>query len=162
ISLEKAAARCWDCVVVGAGPAGSLAARQAAIQGLHVLLIDRAAFPRWKVCGCCINLAALATLNAVGLPSFALRHQAVPLRTMCLAVGSRQARLRLPGGAGLSREELDSGLIEAALGVGVEFLPEPNAFRLGPSVDGARQVWLDQKPRRAAIAARVILAADGL
>src|SRR5262249_20214497 len=79
-----------DCAVVGAGPAGSLAARQVAQQGLQVLLIDRAAFPRWKVCGCCLNLAALASLNAVGLQSLVCRHEAVLLQTMCLAFRSRQ------------------------------------------------------------------------
>ncbi|HAM26156.1 MAG TPA: hypothetical protein DCP11_05450, partial [Microbacteriaceae bacterium] len=38
----------WDVVVVGAGPAGSTAARVAAEGGASVLLIDRARFPRYK------------------------------------------------------------------------------------------------------------------
>ncbi len=36
----------FDVVVVGAGPAGSTAARELAAQSARVLLIDRAAFPR--------------------------------------------------------------------------------------------------------------------
>ena len=41
----------WDVVVVGAGPAGSTAARVAAERGMRVLLLDAARFPRYKTCG---------------------------------------------------------------------------------------------------------------
>jgi geranylgeranyl reductase family protein len=44
----------WDVVVVGAGPAGSSAAHAAATtggDGLRVLLLDKAAPPRYKTCG---------------------------------------------------------------------------------------------------------------
>ena len=44
----------WDVVVVGAGPAGSSAAHAAAAtggDGLRVLLLDKAAPPRYKTCG---------------------------------------------------------------------------------------------------------------
>jgi len=40
-----------DVVVVGAGPAGSLAAAELARLGREVLLVDRGRFPRDKVCG---------------------------------------------------------------------------------------------------------------
>ena len=41
----------YDCIVVGAGPAGSVAAYDLAAEGARVLLVDRAAFPRDKPCG---------------------------------------------------------------------------------------------------------------
>jgi len=41
----------YDVIVVGAGPAGSTAARECASRGLSVLLLDKAAFPRDKPCG---------------------------------------------------------------------------------------------------------------
>jgi flavin-dependent dehydrogenase len=47
-----------DVVIVGAAPAGSLAALVLARAGHRVALLDRAAFPRAKVCGNCINPAA--------------------------------------------------------------------------------------------------------
>jgi len=50
--IDDAARRLWDVVIVGAGPTGSLAARQLSLAGADVLLVDRLAFPRWKVCGC--------------------------------------------------------------------------------------------------------------
>lgn len=41
----------YDAIVVGAGPAGSTAARELASRGASVLLLDRARFPRDKPCG---------------------------------------------------------------------------------------------------------------
>ena len=41
----------YDVIVVGAGPAGSTAARECALLGSSVLLLDKAEFPRDKPCG---------------------------------------------------------------------------------------------------------------
>lgn len=46
----------YDVVVVGAGPAGSTAARECAQRGLSVLLLDKAEFPRDKPCGGGVNV----------------------------------------------------------------------------------------------------------
>lgn len=48
-SCDKASIR--DVVILGGGPAGSAAAAAAAKAGLDVLLIDKARFPRDKLCG---------------------------------------------------------------------------------------------------------------
>ena len=40
-----------DVLVVGAGPGGSAAAYYLARSGLDVTVVDKAAFPREKVCG---------------------------------------------------------------------------------------------------------------
>jgi len=45
----------YDVVVVGAGPAGSAAARRARALGLSVAVIDRATFPRHKLCGALLS-----------------------------------------------------------------------------------------------------------
>ncbi len=52
----------YDVIVVGAGPAGSTAARECAVRGLSVLLLDRATFPRDKPCGGGINVRAARLL----------------------------------------------------------------------------------------------------
>ena len=41
----------YDVIVVGAGPAGSTAAKNLAEKGIKVLLLDKAKFPRDKPCG---------------------------------------------------------------------------------------------------------------
>jgi menaquinone-9 beta-reductase len=54
-----------DVIVVGAGPAGSTAAFHLAQAGVDVLLIEKAAFPREKVCG--DGLTPRATKQLLGL-----------------------------------------------------------------------------------------------
>lgn len=44
-----------DILILGAGPAGSMAALVAARSGLSVAVIDKASFPRPKICGDCLN-----------------------------------------------------------------------------------------------------------
>lgn len=92
LSARDAAARRWDVIVVGAGPAGSITARTLAARGLAVLLLDRAAFPRTKVCGCCLNGAALGVLQRCGLGDLPLRLGAVALHEFVLALGNSARR----------------------------------------------------------------------
>jgi flavin-dependent dehydrogenase len=139
-----------------------MAARELAQQGQDVLLIDRASFPRWKVCGCCLNGHALATLRAAGLEPLIERSGAVPLRGIRLASAGRVADVPLSGSLALSREAFDASLVQAAIEAGVSFLPQTWASleREGRAV--APRLELRQGPNREFIAARVVLAADGL
>ena len=57
----------FDVVVVGAGPGGSATAWYLARQGLRVLLLDKAEFPRDKTCGDGLTPRALAVLDDMGL-----------------------------------------------------------------------------------------------
>ncbi len=57
----------WDAIVVGAGPAGALAARRLAAAGHRVLLLDRRRFPRDKTCGDALIPDAQACLARNGL-----------------------------------------------------------------------------------------------
>ena len=41
----------YEVVIVGAGPAGSTAAKYLAENGVNVLLVDKCKFPRDKPCG---------------------------------------------------------------------------------------------------------------
>ena len=41
----------FDCIIVGAGPAGGSAAYHLAKQGRSVLIVDRDVLPRYKPCG---------------------------------------------------------------------------------------------------------------
>src|SRR5258707_1380965 len=56
----------YDVIVVGGGPAGSVAAWGLARGGASVLLVDRAQFPRDKVCGDYVEPRGLRILKSIG------------------------------------------------------------------------------------------------
>ena len=60
--------RRFDVLVVGAGPAGSIAALVLARAGAHVALLDKAPFPRDKACGDFIGPRGLQVLADLGVP----------------------------------------------------------------------------------------------
>jgi flavin-dependent dehydrogenase len=165
-NIQPAEARetCWDALVIGAGPAGALAARQLAAAGLQILLVDRKPFPRSKVCGCCLNPRTIATLRQVGLGGLLASHGATPLERFVLRSAGREVALPLPGGLALSREVLDAALVRAAIAARARFLPETSAAVL-PAIPlgDSRLVRLTAADHRSYdVAARVVLAADGL
>ena len=159
--LEQAADQTWDVIVVGAGPAGALAARESARQGVSVLLVDKAVFPRRKICGCCVNAAALATLRAVGLGELATQLGAKPLDELWLASGRWRASIPLPGSVAVSREAFDAALVEQAVLAGADFLPH-TLVTLGIGEGPTRRLRLCDGQQQVSVEARVVLAADGL
>ncbi|OAI48157.1 hypothetical protein AYO44_07810 [Planctomycetaceae bacterium SCGC AG-212-F19] len=155
------AACLWDVLVIGAGPAGSLAARALALRGCRVLLVDRAAFPRWKVCGACLSGRSMAILAEAGLADLPARHGAVPLHAMKLAGHQGAATVMLPAGVALSRYRFDAALVEEAVGAGAAFLPQTTAA-LGELHAEHREVILRRPDVAQTVRARVVIAADGL
>lgn len=163
IDLPEAARRLWDAVVVGAGPAGSMAARELARRGAGVLLVDKARFPRYKVCGGCLNPRALRVLGRAGLGHLVEKLRAVPLTRFQLGARGAVANVPLPPGAGLSREALDTALVREAILVRAAFLPGVSASLVpvtGPN--DRRRLRLRQAGREQMVETRIILAANGL
>ena len=54
----------WDALVIGAGPAGALAATHLARRGASVLLCERGSFQRDKLCGEFLSPDAVASGSA--------------------------------------------------------------------------------------------------
>ncbi|MEQ8789747.1 MAG: FAD-dependent monooxygenase [Pirellulaceae bacterium] len=159
ISLDDAARDDWELVVLGAGPAGAMTAREAARQGIRVLLVDRSRFPRPKVCGCCVNQAALGVLTEAGLGDVPTSLGGRPLRAFQLASQGRLAEVPLGGGVAVSREQLDAALIEAAIEAGAQFLDATQAL-LRPALDC--RIELKRQHAQRTIAARLAIVATGL
>ncbi len=155
----------WDCVVIGAGPSGSSTARELARRGVRVLLVDKATFPRPKVCGCCVNPRALASLERLGLGDLPARDGAIRLTSMRVAAGGRQALVEGQDlGVCLSREAFDLGLVNAAIGAGATFAGGTVARLVGSDREEPvwRQVDLRGESGDRMVSARVVVAATGL
>lgn len=162
LSLNQATDHLWDAIVIGAGPAGALAARELARKGATVLLVDKAEFPRWKVCGCCINGLALTTLKQVGLGDLLRQQGAVPLTQIRLAYGSAQAGLPLQNGMALSREALDLALIKEAIKAGACFLPSTESICEPLDPDCSIATVTLRQAETGVARARTVVIADGL
>ncbi len=152
----------WDAIVIGAGPAGSVAARQLALSGRRVLLLDKKRFPRRKVCGACLNHSAVMLLEQIGLADILPKNRDSELTGFDLRSGSRRLSLPLPSGRAISRTVLDQKLVDAAIRAGVTFQDGVNAT-VGPcDVVGTRTVSVNDSSATSTLTAKVVLAADGL
>ena len=106
-----------EVLVVGAGPAGSAAARTLALAGFDVVLVDAQAFPRDKVCGDGLIPDAHHAMRKLGVldevMSLARRVAHVGV------IGPNGKRIDVPGTvAVLPRRELDHVLCRAAAAAG--------------------------------------------
>ncbi len=151
----------WDVIILGAGPAGTIAAHQLATLGARTLLVDKQLFPRGKVCGACLNASALEVLRSVGLDGHLCELGGIRLDGLELRFAGRSTRLNLPGGIALSRERLDLALVDLAVASGAIFLPRTEGL-VGPIQADARRVALVQADRTVTAKARVVLVATGL
>jgi flavin-dependent dehydrogenase len=165
-SLEAATRERFDAIVIGAGPAGALAARGLAQRRLKTLLVERKAFPRDKVCGSCVSRPALALLEQVGLGPRIDALGGIPLTSAKIIMKSCGFQVPLTGAACIPRMALDEALVQAAIAEGVVFLPEVAASvlpRNTPEKTGIRVVELaDARTGTFKVEASAVVAADGL
>jgi flavin-dependent dehydrogenase len=162
--IAETTSRVWDVIVIGAGPAGAVAARQLALQGLQTLLVERQSWPRIKVCGGCLNGHTLSILKSIGLEQVLEHSHAAPLTQMIVQARQRRAEINLPTGVAVNRAEFDAALVEAAVQAGVSFLPATKAtVAVQTKASDLRQVTLSSNNQCGQLAtARVVIAADGL
>ncbi len=133
-----------DVIVVGAGPAGSSVAYYLATAGLDVLVLEKARFPREKVCGDGLTPRAVKALTAMGVP---MSERDGWLRNKGLRIIGGGGRIELPWpelssypGYGMVRTRLDFDEILArhAEKAGARLLEGVNVT--GPVLDDAGRI----------------------
>lgn len=109
----------YDAIVIGAGPAGSTAARLLARYGASVLLLDRHGFPRDKPCGGGVTLRA-ASVQDIDLSP--VIERTIHGARFSLRLGqSFDRRYREPLTYMTQRRRLDEFLAERAAEAGADF-----------------------------------------
>jgi len=159
-----------DVLVVGAGPGGSAAAYHLARHGVDVTVLERAAFPREKVCGDGLAPRSVRSLLRMGVDTDDPRFE----RVIGLRVYSRRTTIELPWpelrgfpnyGLVATRMDLDELLARRAEKAGARLLERTEA--VSPIMDGG---WVrgvlardaeDRKGKPFEVRARLVLAADG-
>jgi geranylgeranyl reductase family protein len=157
-------------LVVGAGPAGSSAAYWLAAAGLDVAVLEKASFPREKVCGDGLTPRAVAALDAMGVDTSPAAGW-VRRRGLRVFGGGQVVEVDWPQlsswpGHGLirSRRELDQQLARHAAAAGARVhenvtVTEPLLDAAG-RVAGVRATGADRVPQT--WRARLVVSAEGL
>ena len=155
----------YDVIVSGAGPAGAVAATVLARGGARVLLLDRARFPRDKLCGDTMNPGTVAILRRLGLTA-RFESAALPVDGM-IVTGARGVRVRAAyrdgaRGLALPRRTLDAALVAEAAAAGARV--EEGVLVRGPLISdgGVRGVVMAGRDGRdVRVPAPLVIAADG-
>jgi geranylgeranyl reductase family protein len=154
--------RPFDAVVVGAGPAGSVAALVLARGGARVALADKASFPRDKACGDLVGPRGVQVLADLGV-----RVPDAGQGSDLLAVGPSGWASKLPAFPGRSyadhgvvvpRLVFDNALREAAVAAGAVPV-QARVTAVDADGDGIVRAVIASDGRR--LAADVIIGADG-
>ena len=111
--MSSAVLRSVDHLIVGGGPAGSMAALRLASAGRNVVLLERESGPHHKVCGEFLSREAVAYLHQAGIVALGLG--AATIGSLRLSAGSKVITASLPFQAlSLSRRVLDEALLARA------------------------------------------------
>ncbi|MBD8019228.1 geranylgeranyl reductase family protein [Brevibacterium gallinarum] len=165
-----------DVVIVGAGPAGSTAAAHLAQAGFEVALLEKASFPRDKICGDALTPRAVRETQRLGIPTRA-EDGWHPNRGLRLIGAGHRLEIDWPDVPGMPdhgltrpRMKLDADLAGFAAACGARLHENTMATHplLGPDgwVTGVAARATDERGRRTGpeltFRAPVVIAADGV
>lgn len=159
----------YDVIIIGAGPGGTSAATFLAQRGISPLLLDKADFPRDKVCGDGLTPQAIYWLDILGCVDEVL-SQTNSCITSCdifvngeyILAGNLPQDTMYPGFCTLlERKKLDYLLLNNAISHGAIFKPRCRVQRLQWLEDGIEvEAISDGKVVR--FKGRLVIGADGV
>lgn len=160
----------FDALVIGAGPAGGTAALLLARAGWSVAIVEKASFPRRKVCGEYISATTWPLLRDAGVAAELDARAGPPVRRVGLFAGDTtiDAPMPLVHGAGeacgraIERALLDTALLERAARCGAEVWQPYWVERLrGAAGDFEADLVSTADRSTATLRARAVIAAHG-
>ncbi len=159
-----------DALVIGAGPAGSAVARRLAAAGWETVVIEKAAFPRRKVCGEFISPATMGLLASLGVGARFEREAGPAVRKVGLFAAGTLISAPMPGkscppavsGRALDRERLDAILLQSAVEAGARVLQPCSVQAIERDRRAFTCIVMDRATGRTfPVRARVVVAAHG-
>lgn len=145
----------FDIIVIGAGPAGSAAATWAARNGASVALLDKASFPRNKLCGGLFTERSLSYYREIFDPEFDFSGVVTRHEIEFWHDGARLAKLEdIPPMHLTMRLDLDNRLYSYAIKAGAaDFTGRPVT-----AVDGSSVTFRDGET----LTGSILIGADGV
>jgi len=150
-----------DVIVIGAGPAGSVAAKQLAESGFQVTLYEREKLPRHKHCAGYVSPKSIRILDSVGIDCRGTFDQTI--RGMRIVCGGEDVEFdytwaedELPGN--VCRERFDQLLVEHASASGAKIIDSTRV--LGVAIPDGRGACV-VTTKEGSIECRIVLGADG-
>ena len=145
----------YDCIIVGSGPAGSSLAASLAMDGIDVLVLEKAALPRYKVCGGGVTKRALLKMP-VDISSV-LRDAIDTFDLSFNGNNGKQFKYKNPIVYSVMRDELDFLLANHAVNNGAKLITKTVVQRVKEMADQVIVTTNNEEYN-----ARYVIGADGV
>jgi flavin-dependent dehydrogenase len=160
----------FDAIVVGGGPAGATSAAFLAEAGWRVAVVEKARYPRRKVCGEYISETTWPLLRQLGVAAPLLELAGPPVRRVGAYAGTAMVTAELTSmthgsqseGRAVGREHLDTMLLRRAAEAGATVLQPCALAQFVENTHGYECTIVDKATRQSRnLRSRLIVAAHG-